>query len=347
MAVVPSMRPLCIVVVLFVLTSVGASAATPLPSAFFTLSRVQASSHSGSLSFSVALNHVATDDRPVLAWSLAPSGGAACENSSYPGGTRSRNGLVFWDQQGPTFSWDIGSTGRCAGKVSVVAENQDEHCTAIVEVTSKGTTSAAPACALGGYAVGFSTLPVPASVFHAYTGVQVQLRQPARSAAAAERQIRAVLKAQTAAFAAFPPIWFCDFARTFTPIAALRADLSRGANAAAVREARAAGNALKCAPTVVRRAFNTLATSAKPQLALLTATLEHYFPTVFGLHYNDLVNGFAAENVALANAEAATAAGNSGAAASQLAAVAQSAQTISKNLNHYQASVVRVENAQG
>jgi hypothetical protein len=97
----------------------------------------------------------------------------------------------------------------------------------------------------------------------------------------------------------------------------------------------------------VQHAFATLAGSAKPQLAVLTATLEHYFPTVFGLRYNDLVNGFAAENVALADAQAAAAAGNSKAAATQVAAVAHSAQTISANLDHYQVGIVRVENAQG
>ena len=339
------MRSLCIAALLLALTSASASAATPVPSAFFKLSRVQASSHGKSVSFSVALEKVAATDRPVLAWSLAPSGGAACEDSGYPNGVRSRNGLVFWDQQGPTFTWVIGSAARCTGRVSVVAENQDEHCTATAEVTSKGTTSTSPACALGGYAVGFSTLPVPASVFRTYSRVQAQLREPARSAAGAERQIRDVLREQAAAFAVFPPVWFCNFARTFAPIAALRADLTRGANAAAVRDARAAANALKCAPSAVQHAFDTLATSAKPQPTVLTATLEHYFPTIFGLRYNDLVNGFAAENVALA--EAAAAAGKSSAATGELAAVAHSAQTIGKSLNHYQASVVKVENAQG
>lgn len=97
----------------------------------------------------------------------------------------------------------------------------------------------------------------------------------------------------------------------------------------------------------MQRAFETLATSAKPQPALLTATLEHYFPAVFGFRYNNLVDGFTAEDVALAKAGAAAAAGDSGAAAGQLAAVARSARTISKDLDHYQAGVVRVENAQG
>jgi hypothetical protein len=190
-------------------------------------------------------------------------------------------------------------------------------------------------------------LPIPASVFKAYARVQGELRRPPRGAAAIERQIRDVLQAQTATFAVFPPIWFCNFERTFTPIAALRTDLTRGADTAAVGAARAADEALSCAPTVVQRAFKTLATSAKPQPALLASTLEHYFPTVFGFHYDDLVDGFAAENVALDKAEAAAASGNSGAAAGQLAAVARSARTITKDINHYQAGVVRVENAQG
>lgn len=341
----PSLRPLCIATVLLALISAGPAAAASIPSAFFKLSRVQVSSHHGSLSFTVAVNNVQPNDGPVLAWSLSPTGGASCEDPGYPGGTRSRNGLVFWDQQGPSFQWDLGTTGRCAGTVSALAENQYEHCTATVAITSKGAKSAAPACALGGYAVGFSTLPVPASVFQAYSRVQAQLSRPPRSAAAAERQISAALKAQKAAFAVFPPIWFCNFAHTFAPIAALGTDLALGSNAAAVRDARAAGHALTCAPTAVRHAFATLASSAKPQPALLAATLEHYFPTVFGFHYSDLVDGYAAENVALAKAQAAAAAGHSAAAAGQIAAAARSARAISAGLNQYQTAVVRDENA--
>jgi hypothetical protein len=207
-------------------------------------------------------------------------------------------------------------------------------------------TSAAPACALGGYAVGFSTLPVPATVFHAYNQVQAKLSGPPRSAAAAERQIREALRAQTAAFAVFPPILFCNFQRTFAPIAALRTALALGASTAAVRDAGAADHALaSCAPVAVRHAFDTLASSAKPQPAALAATLEHYFPVVFGFGYNDVVDRFAAENVALARAEAAAAAGNLGAAAGQIAAVARSARAINAGLDHYQIGVVRVENA--
>jgi hypothetical protein len=341
------MRALCIAAVFLALSAAGAAAATPLPSAFFKLSRVQVSTHGDSRFFTVSVTHVQPNDGPVLSWSLSPTGGASCEDSGYPGGTRSRNGLVFWDQQGPTFRWDLGSSGRCAGRVSVVAENQYEHCTATVATTPKATTSAAPACALGGYAVGFSTLPVPASVFQAYTRVQAQLSGPPRSAAAAEREIRKALEAQTAAFAVFPSIWFCNFARTFAPIAALSADFARRADAAARRDARTAERALSCAPTAVRQAFATLARSATPQPALLAATLEHYFPTVFGLRYDDLVQGFAVESVALGKAEAATAAGNSGAAEAEIAAVARSVNGLSTGLSRYQAAVVRVENANG
>ncbi len=102
---------------------------------------------------------------------------------------------------------------------------------------------------------------------------------------------------------------------------------------------------LACAPAAARRAFDTLATSAKPQPALLAATLKHYFPTVFGLRYNDLVDAFAAENEALAKDEAAAAAGNSAAGAGQMAAVARSARAIGAELGHYQTGVTRLENA--
>ena len=340
------MRLLWIAAVLLALTSAGASAATSLPTAFFRLSRLHASSAGNSVSFSVAVNHTQSNDQPSLVWSLAPTGGAACENPGFPGGTRSRNGLVVWEEQGPSFRWVRGSVSGCAGTVSVVAENQYEHCTATVAVTPKRLTSTAPACALGGYAVGFSTLPVPVNVFHTYSQVQAQLGHPAGSAAAAESQIRAALKAQTAAFAVFPPVWFCNFERIFTPIAALQTDFARGASTTAVLDARAADHALvSCASTVVRRAFDALAASPNPQPAALAATLEHYFPKVFGFRFSDLVDRFAAENVALATAEKAAAAGNTSAATAQVAAVARSAGALSTGLDHYQSGIVRLENA--
>ena len=342
------MRSLRIAAVLLALTAAGAAAATPAPSEFFRLSHVQVSSEGGSLAFTVAVNNVQPANRPTLAWSVSPAGGAACENPGFPGGTRSRNGLVVWDQQGASFRWDGARAAGCAGAVSVVAENQYEHCTAIVAVTRKGSTSAAPACALGGYAVGFSTLPVPAGVFLAYDRVKVQLGGPPRGAAAAALQIRAALKAQTAGFDLFPPVWFCNFESTFAPITALQTDLASGASAAAARDARAADHALSsCAPTSVRSAFDRIAASAQPQSPVLAATLEHYFPAVFGFRYLDLVDRFAAENAALAAVEAAVSAGKPGAAAGQVAAVARSAGAISAGLGHYEEGVVRVESAHG
>ncbi len=341
------MRPLFLAAVLVVLTSAGASAAAPLPSGFFSLSRVHVRPQGRSLSFSVALQHVAADDRPVLAWSLSSTGGSSCENTGYPGGTRSRDGLVFWDQEGPTFAWKNGGTGRCGGRVSAIAENQDEHCTATVAVTTKGTTSATPSCAVGGYAIGFATLPIPASVFRAFTRAEAQLRRPPRNPVLAEHQLERDLQEQKATLSVFPPVWFCSFQGTFTPIVALRADLEGGATAAARRDARAAAHALTCAPTPVQRAFASLAASGKPELTPLTATLTHYFPPVFGLNYDDLVNEFADETVALERAEAATAAGNSAAATGELASVARSARAISTSLDRYQAKIVSVENAHG
>jgi|SRR5579862_42855 len=344
----PAARALSVAVVLFAISASGAGAAPPLQSGFFRLSRVQVEKSSSVLSFSVTVSHVPAGDRATLSWSLAPTGGAPCENAGYPGGTQSRNGLVVWDEQGPTFRWDRGTTGRCAGTVSVVAENQYEHCTAKVAVTPLEAKSAAPACALGGYAIGFSTLPVPAEVFQAYGRIRAELGTPPASAGKAAQLIRKALQAQTAAVALFPPVWFCDFQRTFTPIVALRTDLARSATDASVRDARAADRALSsCAPAPVRTAFDRLAASAKPSVSVLTATLQHYFPAVFGFRYSDLVDRIAAENAALAAAETAAAAGDSAAASRQVAAAARSAGAISAGLDHYQRGVVRVENAHG
>jgi len=333
------------VAVVLALASVGtAAAATPLKSGFFQLSRVSTRTQGSTLSFTVAVSHVPAGDKPTLAWSITPTGGAACENNAYPGATLSRDGLVVWDEQGPTFQWIRGKKASCAGTVSVVAENQYEHCTAKVTVQQTTAKNAVPACALGGYAIGFSTLPVPAGVFKAYGSVSAELARPARSAAAAATEIRNALRTQTASLALFPPVWFCNFQTTFTPIAALRADLIAGSTAAATRDARAAQQALaKCAPASVRSAFGRLATSPNPNV--LDATLAHDFPTIFGFRYGDLVDRVAAEEVALTAAEAAT--GDPAAVTQQVTAARSSALGISTGLDHYQKAVERVENANG
>ena len=220
------MRLFAIAATILALTSAEAAAASPIRgAAFFKLSPLHVDAQGHSLVFAVTVSKVPADNRPTLAWSLSSTGGTVCENPGFPGGTRSQSGLIVWDQQGPTFRWDRGNA-HCAGTVSVVAENQYQHCTSLVRVTKSGSTPATPACALGGYAIGFSTLPVPAGVFSAYTNVRADLSSPPRSAAAAARQIRKALQSQTAALALFPPVWFCNFKQTFTPIAALQADLT-------------------------------------------------------------------------------------------------------------------------
>jgi hypothetical protein len=228
-----------------------------------------------------------------------------------------------------------------------VAENQYEHCTATAEIGAKSVQSGVPACALGGYAVGFSTLPVPAGVFHAYRRIEAELTGPHRSAAAEARRIRTALRVQTESFALFPPVWFCNFMRTFTPIAVLRTDLTRRSTAAR-RDARTAARALaSCAPAPVLSAFERLAASSRPDPAGLAAKLKRYFPPVFGFRYDDLVNRVAAEQVALTSAETAAAAGKPEAAARRIAAADLTARGIDAALDHYQRHVSRVENAHG
>jgi hypothetical protein len=342
-----SMTLLAATAFLIALVAAGSADAARIRAGFFRLTPVKSEANDGSLVFTVDVRHVASNDRPTLAWSLAPRGGAACENAGFVGGTRSRNGLVVWDQQGPTFRWTFGAGRRCAGTVSVVAENQYEHCTAKVAVVGTAAHSALPACALGGYAVGFSTLPVPAGVFHAYDRIRAELSGPPRSAAADAKRIRTALHVQAASFALFPPLWFCNFRRTLTPIVALRSDLAQGSTAAR-RDARTAAHALaSCAPATVRTAFERLAASSKPNPAALATTLEHDFPPIFGFRYDDLVNRVAAEEAALTSAERAASAGRSEAAARRISAADLTSRGINAALNHYERHVSRVENAHG
>ncbi|MBV8395086.1 MAG: hypothetical protein JO064_02340 [Actinobacteria bacterium] len=337
------MRLLFVASVALLVVSGTANAAKIPGAAFFKLSRVHVQPARSALLFDVAVTDVPPNDRPTLEWSIAPVGGSACDNASYGPGTLSRHGLVVWDEQGPTFRWSFKSD-RCTGKVAVVAENQYEHCTATVVVSAGSTKSAAPACAIGGYAIGFSTLPVPAGVFEAYGTVRAELTTKPRSAAAVAGAIGRALRAQTAAFAEFPPVWFCTFTKVFTPIEALRVDLERGAStsadAAAVQQALA-----KCAPGAVRSAFARVA--ASPSSAGLDAALARGFPTLFGLRFADLVDRVAAETVALDAARAAAAAGHLDVASKQLEIAGTSATTVGSELDGYQRGVERVENAHG
>jgi hypothetical protein len=281
-------------------------------------------------------------DGPDLQWSLAPAGGAACENRSYGVGVRSLGGLVGWDQQGPTFRWTF-EPGACTGTVSIVAENSYEHCTAKAVVAAGRVTSASPACALGGYSVGFSTLPVPADVFDAYGRVAAELRKPPKTAAAAVQAIRTAIRAQNRAFALFPPVWFCSFSSLLEPIVAVRVDMLGGTRVPA--DLRAAKAALaKCAPAGIRTAFARAAGSTSP--AALDAALAHV-PPVFGFEFAGLVDRVAAESIALDRARRAAGAENLALAGRDLATASSSAGSFRRALDHYQHHVVRVENANG
>jgi hypothetical protein len=328
-------------VVALALASSAGAAKIPGES-LFDLSRVQVQTQSDALLFAVKVVHAPAHDSPDLEWSLAPAGGAACENSGYGVGLRSLNGLVVWDQQGPTFRWTF-RPGACTGTVSIVAENSYEHCTAKVVVAVGRVTSASPACALGGYSVGFSTLPVPAGVFDAYHTVAAQLRKPPKTAAAAVRTIRNALQAQSRAFALFPPVWFCDFSSLLTPIVAVRIDILHGTRVPP--DIQAAKEALaKCAPSSIRAAFARAAGSTSP--AALDAAFAHV-PPVFGFNFSDVVDRVAAESIALDRAEQAARAGNLTLAARDLATASSSAGSFTTALDHYQHHVVNVENANG
>jgi hypothetical protein len=330
------------VIVIALFAGTGAGAANLPGSSFFRLSRVHVQPQRGALLFSVAVTHVRAHDNPDLEWSLAPVGGPACENRGYANGLQSKNGLVVWDQRGPTFRWQF-KTGTCTGTVSVIAENSYEHCTSRVVVTSNDLTSGAPACALGGYAVGFSTLPVPAGVFDAYRTVVASLNGAPKSPAVVAKTIRAVLGAQSRAFALFPPLWACDFSRVLAGLVALRVDMLRGRRVAADVQAAKASLA-NCAPPAVSAALARAATSTS------TTTLDAVFahaPPVFGFHLTNLVDSVAAETLALDRAEHAAKTGDLTLASQQLEAAANTASSLSRGVNRYQHHVIQVENANG
>ncbi len=198
-----------------------------------------------------------------------------------------------WKNLGTTFTWFYGAKGSYPadraygcdqaelgqggypGTLTVVFENDSEHCTAKFTGVVRGSMPVdgpPPACALGGYL----PLPVPQTLLRTYARVDRGLSALIRQAragqfthrpAALDQAIATTLEPQTRAFTRFfPPVWGCDFQSVFGPMVAARSTLDsqvaelaagkrvpRSALAADVESMRSAANAVSvCRPTSSR-----------------------------------------------------------------------------------------------
>jgi hypothetical protein len=120
--------------------------------------------------------------------------------------------------------------------VSVAAENEYEHCDASSSVVVTGTTprdGPSASCALGGYTLTSSTLPVPAALLSLYQRLDTSLsalvtraRHGTLGAGALAAALQPLLRAQQRAFGQlFPPVWGCSFTRLFDGVLGAKAAL--------------------------------------------------------------------------------------------------------------------------
>ncbi len=237
----------------------GARAARPLPaSPFFRLSPIRAVSPAPSLTrYSVTVTNAPVGDAPYARWYLQlktpASAGGACSDVIRAGGQRLSQTRFVWKNQGSSFVWYHGAEGAYAsdrsygceqsrighdgypGTVTVVFENDSQHCTATFAGTGGVTRpeyGPVPVCALGGYI----PLPVPRRLLQIYSKVDAQLTVLVREVqrgtltnrhGALGRAVAAVLLPQSDAFGSlFPPVWGCGFAGVFEQ--ALQARLAFG-----------------------------------------------------------------------------------------------------------------------
>src|SRR5579872_876476 len=150
----------------------------------FSLSALRATAMPGQAAtrYSVTVAHVPADDAPTFTWYLHVTGpGVACSDAVLAGGRRLSTAEYVWVNQRSSFVWytgaagsyptdrsygcDQGDLGRGGypGTVTLVVENEYQHCSASFAGVAPGAGPrwGPPAsCALGGYSLGASTLPV-------------------------------------------------------------------------------------------------------------------------------------------------------------------------------------------
>lgn len=245
------LRGLAIAAALLVVA--GAAAATPAStesssteSAFFRLSPIEAVSLAGrSLTrYSVSVSNAPVGNTPFARWYLdLPAGADGCTNELVPGGTRLSPTRYVWKNQGTSFTWYHGAKGSYPadraygcdqakigqagypGAVTVVLENDSQHCTATFAGTAPGPEpepGPQPVCGLGGYI----PLPLPRGLLQTYATVDrglarliAQAQAGRLEGGALRRAVTSTFEPQSAALARlFPPIWGCDFGTLFNPL---------------------------------------------------------------------------------------------------------------------------------
>jgi len=336
--------------------------------------------------FSVSVSGAPTDLQPSYNWTIRPDA-AGCANQRLFGAADGAAGAYVWHDQGATFVWYWSGGRPCTGTVSVVVENEYQHCTATFNASASTTPGHGPpaVCGLGGYTLPTGVLPVPAGLLRAYAGIGSELERLIRTAGRENArglavQVGALGREQQQALARFyPPVWGCPFVRLFEPLAAAAgslagAHLTPAAARTAADELRAAAagvsscgrtsSATRSAATALAARLVALANSIdtaargvpsttrldaqlRGKAAALTRLLNLRLPPAFGTPYGELVQRVIAESAALASARSAAAAHRLSNAVAALARASKPAGELHRGAVKEQQRVVKIENANG
>lgn len=263
---------------------------------FFRLSRLEAVSlpQGFATRFSVTASSVSSDDMPKYTWYLrlatpAKLGASACADSVFPGGQRVSATEYLWANSGSSFVWYHGVKGSYPadpaygcdqakigvdgypGTVSVVAENEYQHCDVSFAGVSAGAQprfGAVARCGLGGYTLGASTLPVPApllSLYHTLAAELAALLERTREGKVGGGKALAAALApllgdqQTAFGKLAPPVWGCSFGGFFDDVLLGEAAL-RGEGLAPAQTGQLTAPSLPVADTELRALARAVAT---------------------------------------------------------------------------------------
>jgi hypothetical protein len=293
-------RHLLPLVLLAVVAGVSAEAAggdggapAALETSFFRLSpmRVEPLSGGTAVRYSVTVSNAPVGNAPYFRWYLrltpppSPLGNEAvatdrtrsdCANRALFGRKQLSAGRYVWENLGPTFVWRGSRFAECRGTISVLAENDQQHCTATtgqLGAAAHAGVGAPATCGRGGYLFGPSTYPVPRALLVTYARVDEELGQLAtqvrQGSVRTEGELRdavdRILQRQNRALSRlFPPVWGCSFDSVFGPLA-----LAEGVLATAlddpVPSRQAATSRLAAASRSLARAAGSLAGCRKTQ----------------------------------------------------------------------------------
>jgi hypothetical protein len=278
---------------------VGGARASKPAHALFALSPIEAASlpAQAATRYSVSAAGVPLHNAPTYSWTLHLSAaGAGCDDSVLQGGRRLGAGEYLWVNQGASFVWYHGAAGSYSsdrgygcdqarigaggypGTLSVVAENEYEHCSASyagVPSAPKPGRGPAASCALGGYSLAPTTLPVPARLLALYRKLAGELSALVSSArrgslrgAALAAALAPILRAQQSAFAQlFPPVWGCGFNGLFDEVVLAKQALDGDVGLLASGQALS-GSELAAGATDVQRLASSVGACAAPRAAL-------------------------------------------------------------------------------